>query len=144
MEMTTLVFPVLGMMTGLRTMTPIAIVCWFAYLGHLPLEGTWAGWAGKLAAVVLFTLLALGELVADKLPKTPNRTAPGPLAARLVTIADVYDALRSRRVYKPSLAHRATLQVMNDWSPGQFDPVLLQLFVSCESQFERIFREIQD
>ena len=84
MEMATLAFPVLGMMTGLRAMTPIAIVCWFAYLGHLPVEGTWAGWAGRLVTVVVFTLLAVGELIADKLPKTPNRTDPGPLAARLV------------------------------------------------------------
>jgi uncharacterized membrane protein len=33
---------------------------------------------------VLFTVLAVGELIADKLPKTPNRTAPGPLIARLL------------------------------------------------------------
>jgi HD-GYP domain-containing protein (c-di-GMP phosphodiesterase class II) len=52
--------------------------------------------------------------------------------------------LRSRRVYKPALAHRGALQVMNDWSPGQFDPVLLQVFQRCESHFERIFREVQD
>jgi uncharacterized membrane protein len=84
MEMTTLAFPILGMMTGLRSMTPIAVVCWFAYLGHLPVEGTWAGWAGRLVTVVIVTLLALGELVTDKLPKTPSRTNPGPLAARLV------------------------------------------------------------
>jgi uncharacterized membrane protein len=79
-----LAIPVLGTMTGLRTMTPITVACWFAYLGYLPVEGTWAAWAGKLAAVVIFTLMAVAELVADKLPKTPNRTAPGPLFARLV------------------------------------------------------------
>jgi uncharacterized membrane protein len=72
------------MMTGLRTMTPIAVVCWFAYLGYLPVEGTWAFWTGKLAAVIVFSLFACGEFVGDKLPQTPNRTAPGPLAARLV------------------------------------------------------------
>jgi uncharacterized membrane protein len=80
--------PVLGMMTGLRTMTPMAVLCWFAYLGpdggHLPLDGTWASWAGKLASVIVFTLLAIGEYIGDKLPKTPNRTAPGPLLARVV------------------------------------------------------------
>jgi uncharacterized membrane protein len=79
-----LAIPVLGMMTGLRTFTPITVACWFAYLGYLPVEDTWAAWTGKLTAVVVFTVLAIGELVADKLPKTPNRTAPGPLAARLV------------------------------------------------------------
>jgi uncharacterized membrane protein len=79
-----LAIPVLGIMTGLRTFTPITIACWFAYLGSLPVEGTWAAWAGKGIAVVIFTLLAVAELVVDKLPKTPNRTAPGPLLARLV------------------------------------------------------------
>ena len=50
-----------------------------------------------------------------------------PLAARIVTICDVYDALRSRRSYKPALAHAATLQLMTEASPGQFDPALLQV-----------------
>ncbi len=68
-RMNILMIPVLGMMTGLRTFTPITVACWFAYLGYLPVEGTWAGWAGKLVAVVIFTLLALAELVADKWAK---------------------------------------------------------------------------
>lgn len=79
--------PLLGMMTGLRTMTPIAVVCWFAYLGpdggYLPVGGTWAFWAGKPVTAIVFTVLALGEFVGDKLPRTPNRTAPGPLLARV-------------------------------------------------------------
>src|ERR1700688_4541894 len=79
-----LAIPVLGMMTGLRSMTPIAVVCWFAYMGHLPVEGTWAFWTGKLATAVIFTLLALGELVADKLPQMMDRTDPAPLVTRLV------------------------------------------------------------
>jgi len=33
--------PVLGIATGMRTMTPIAILCWFAYLGDLSVDGTW-------------------------------------------------------------------------------------------------------
>jgi HD-GYP domain-containing protein (c-di-GMP phosphodiesterase class II) len=59
-----------------------------------------------------------------------------PLAARVVAIADVYDALRSRRVYKPALSHGAALQVMLESSPGQFDPVLLQTFQRHEHEFE--------
>ena len=80
--------PILGLMTGLRTLTPMAVLCWFAYFGpdggHLPLGGTWAFWAGKLVTAIVFTLLALGEYVGYKLPQTPNRTAPGPLLARVV------------------------------------------------------------
>jgi uncharacterized membrane protein len=68
----------------MRSMTAMAVLCWFAYVGHLPLDGTWASWAGKLTTAIIFTVLALGEYVADKLPKTPNRTAPGPLLARVV------------------------------------------------------------
>lgn len=82
-----LAIPLLGMMTGLRTMTPMAVLCWFAYFGpdggHLPLGGTWAFWAGKLITAIVFTALAIGELIGDKLPKTPNRTSPGPLIARI-------------------------------------------------------------
>ena len=87
-----LAIPLLGVMTGLRTMTPIAVMCWFAYLGQagsqgqgdLPVAGTWAFWTAKLATVVIFTLFALGEYIGDKLPQTPNRIAPGPLGARIV------------------------------------------------------------
>lgn len=76
--------PLLGAVTGMRSMTAMAVLCWFAYLGYLPLDGTWASWAAKLATAIIFTVLALGELVVDKLPKTPNRTALGPLLARVV------------------------------------------------------------
>ena len=64
----------LGLATGMRTMTPIAVVCWAAYLGYLPVEGTWAFWAAKLVSPILFTLLALGEYAGDTLPRTPSRT----------------------------------------------------------------------
>ena len=76
--------PLLGVVTGMRSMTAMAVLCWFAYRGDLSLDGTWASWAAKLVTAIIFTVLALGELVADKLPKTPNRTAPGPLLARVI------------------------------------------------------------
>jgi uncharacterized membrane protein len=76
--------PLLGVVTGMRSMTAMAVLCWFAYRGDLSLDGTWASWAAKLVTAIIFSVLALGELVADKLPKTPNRTAPGPLLARIV------------------------------------------------------------
>ena len=67
-----------------------------------------------------------------------------PLSARLVAICDVYDALRSRRVYKPSLSHHAALGVMGDAGATQFDPVLFQAFLQCAPQFEAIFRDNPD
>ncbi len=76
--------PLLGMMTGLRTMTPIALVCWFAYRGNLSLDHTWAFWAARLVTAIVFSVLALGEYVGDKLPTTPSRIAAFPLAARIL------------------------------------------------------------
>jgi uncharacterized membrane protein len=76
--------PLLGLTTGLRSMTPMALICWYAYLGYLPVDGTWAAWTAHFWVAVALTVLAVGELIADKLPKTPNRTSPGPLLWRLI------------------------------------------------------------
>lgn len=67
-----------------------------------------------------------------------------PLAARLVAIGDVYDALRSRRIYKPGLTHPTTVMTMIEGSNGQFDPALLEVFSHCADQFDRIHRELDD
>jgi uncharacterized membrane protein len=75
--------PLLGGLTGLRAMTPMAVLCWFAYLGDLGLHRhSWAFWTTKLVTAIVFTVLAAGELVGDKLPQTPNRTDLFPLLAR--------------------------------------------------------------
>jgi uncharacterized membrane protein len=76
--------PLLGVVTGLRTLTPMAVLCWFAYRGDLPVDDTWAFWTGKLASVIIFSVLAAGELVVDKLPRTGNRTALAGLIPRLL------------------------------------------------------------
>jgi uncharacterized membrane protein len=76
--------PLLGTAAGLRTMTPMAVLCWFTYAGHLPLDNGWDAWVGKLPVAVIFTVLAVGELIADKFPWIPNRTAPGPMVTRLL------------------------------------------------------------
>jgi response regulator RpfG family c-di-GMP phosphodiesterase len=65
-----------------------------------------------------------------------------PLAARLVAIADVYDALRSRRVYKPAMSHSVVVQMMVEASVGQFDPALLRLFAQSADRFEKIFQDV--
>ncbi len=67
-----------------------------------------------------------------------------PLSSRLLAIADVYDALRSRRVYKPGLTHNTTVLTMTENSPGHFDPALLEVFQKMAGQFDRIFREFDD
>jgi uncharacterized membrane protein len=73
----------IGFFGGLRSLTAPAATAWAAHLGWLKLEGPLA-LVGSLAGVVIFTVLALIELAADKLPQTPSRTAPPGLIARIV------------------------------------------------------------
>ena len=73
----------IGVFGGLRALTPPAVTAWAARAGWLRLSSPLT-WLGSLPAVILFTLLALAELVSDKLPKTPSRTAPPGLIARIV------------------------------------------------------------
>ncbi len=75
----------LGFLAGLRSMTPLAAVAWGARLGWLHLDGTPLAFLGSAAAAYLLTALMLAELVADKLPRTPSRTRPGPFIGRIVT-----------------------------------------------------------
>lgn len=74
----------IGVVAGLRSFTAPAVVAWAAYLRWINLTGRWDAWVGVLITVIIFTLLAAGELVLDKLPKTPSRTAPPSFVARLV------------------------------------------------------------
>ena len=65
--------PLLGAVTGLRTFTPLAVLCWFAYTGALQLQYGWDLWTTKLPAAIIFTIIAICELVADKQPWMPDR-----------------------------------------------------------------------
>jgi response regulator RpfG family c-di-GMP phosphodiesterase len=67
-----------------------------------------------------------------------------PLAARIVTVADVYDALRSKLVYKPGLNHAAARRLILDPAANQFDPGLLVAFRQVEANFEKIFEQTED
>ena len=75
----------IGVVAGLRSLLAPAAVAWAAHLGWLHLQGTPLGFMGSKIALIIFSLLAIGELIADKLPKTPKRTAVAPLLARMVT-----------------------------------------------------------
>src|SRR5262245_57906436 len=72
---------VIGVLTGLRSLTPPAVVAWAAHLHWIKLQRPLT-MIGSYPVVVLFTLLAAFELVADKMPWIPNRTAPMGLVAR--------------------------------------------------------------
>jgi uncharacterized membrane protein len=73
----------IGLLTGLRCLTPAAAIAWGTYLGWLHLPRSLA-WMGTLTAVVIFSFLALFELVNDKRPTAPARTAPPSRVARVV------------------------------------------------------------
>jgi len=75
----------IGIVAGLRSLTAPAVVAWGAHVGWLNQHGSPFAFMGSTAAVAVFSLLAIGELVADKLPMTPKRTAPAPLMARIIT-----------------------------------------------------------
>jgi uncharacterized membrane protein len=74
----------IGIIAGLRSMTAPAVVAWAAHLKWLDLRHTWAAFMASTVTLSILTALALAELVADKLPKTPSRRSPGPFAARIV------------------------------------------------------------
>jgi uncharacterized membrane protein len=75
----------IGAVAGLRSLTAPAAVSWAARLGWLPLGDTPLAFLGFAAAPYILTVLAVGELVNDKLPRTPSRKAPAPFFARVVT-----------------------------------------------------------
>jgi uncharacterized membrane protein len=73
----------IGVFGGLRCMTAPAVTAWVVYLGWIKLDWPLA-YIGTLTSVLIFTLLAVGELIVDKLPNTPSRTEPMGLIARIV------------------------------------------------------------
>lgn len=58
-----------------------------------------------------------------------------PLPARLMAIVDVYDALVSERPYKKSFTHEEAVNIIKNGKDTQFDPVLVDLFLSVENKF---------
>src|SRR3984893_14060358 len=74
----------IGVVTGLRSLTTPAAISWAARLGWLHLENTPLAFLGFAATPYILSVLAIGELINDKLPKTPSRKTPVPFAARVV------------------------------------------------------------
>ena len=62
-----------------------------------------------------------------------------PLAARIVAVADVYDALSCRRVYKEALTHEQCVDIIAKASGTHFDPRIVEAFVQIEDRFRQIF-----
>ncbi len=67
-----------------------------------------------------------------------------PLPARIMAIADVYDALISRRVYKQALPHATAVRMIRNGRGSQFDPLLVDLFVELNEEFAGIAERFAD
>lgn len=64
-----------------------------------------------------------------------------PLEAQIVSIADVYDALVSTRVYKPPFTHEQTVKMIRDGQCGAFNPVLLEYFDGIEQNIKILYQQ---
>ena len=74
----------IGCICGLRSMTAPAVVAWGAHLGWLHLQDSHLAFFANKISLVVFSLFAIGELIADKLPFIPPRTQAGPLGVRIL------------------------------------------------------------
>ena len=77
----------IGIASGLRALIGLAAVSWAAHLGILPLNHTSLAFLGYALTPYILTLMAIGELVNDKLPKTPSRLIPPQFIIRIAMSA---------------------------------------------------------
>jgi len=75
----------IGFVAGLRSLTAPAVVAWAAYMGWIDLHHSPLAFMGSKWTVIIFTVLAVTELIGDQLPSTPARTGAMGLSARIVT-----------------------------------------------------------
>lgn len=73
----------IGVFAGLRALTPAAATSWSASFGWLNLQDTWLAFLGFAYTPYILSILAIGELITDKLPTTPSRKMPMAFGARI-------------------------------------------------------------
>jgi putative two-component system response regulator len=67
-----------------------------------------------------------------------------PLSARLMALADVYDALISKRIYKPAMPHAKAVEVIREGRGSHFDPEVLDAFLELAGEFDAIAVRFSD
>jgi len=67
-----------------------------------------------------------------------------PLSGRIVAVADVYDALTSKRVYKPAFSHETARSIVLEGSGNHFDPRVVQAFLRREQEFITVGKQFRD
>ena len=65
-----------------------------------------------------------------------------PLEARIMAVADVYDALVSKRVYKEAMSFEKAARIMCEGMGTQFDPNMRLVFLSCRQELERYYSSL--
>lgn len=66
-----------------------------------------------------------------------------PLAARIMALSDVYDALRSKRVYKDAFSHKKSVEIIREGKGIHFDPVLVDIFLQHNEEFRTLYESIK-
>lgn len=67
-----------------------------------------------------------------------------PISARLMAVADVYDALISKRVYKPAFSHQEAIDIMRKGRGSHFDPDILDVFMRISDEFNEIAQRFKE
>lgn len=67
-----------------------------------------------------------------------------PLSARLMAVADVYDALISKRVYKPAFSHEKAISIITEGRGSHFEPTMVDCFLTIADEFDEIAKRFQD
>ena len=75
----------IGVVAGLRAFTAPAVLAWAALLHWINLDGTWASWMGHWITVAVLTVIAVAELVSDKMPTLPSRKSAPQFLVRLAS-----------------------------------------------------------
>lgn len=92
----------IGVVAGLRALMAPAVVAWAGALGWINLSATWAEWVAHPITVAVLTILAVGELVTDQLPRTPSRKTAMQFGSRLATGAFAGAVLATGAVLNPT------------------------------------------
>jgi uncharacterized membrane protein len=99
-------------------MIGLAVVSWAAHFGILPLGHTWLAFLGYALTPYILTLLAIGELVNDKLPKTPSRLIPPQFITRIVTSAGTFGGAKARSFLARNIGCDLPAALLEDIAAG--------------------------
>ncbi|HQJ95245.1 MAG TPA: HD domain-containing phosphohydrolase, partial [Syntrophorhabdaceae bacterium] len=66
-----------------------------------------------------------------------------PISARLMAVADVYDALITRRIYKPAFAHEESVDIIKNGYAAHFDPDIVDAFIEIEKELYEVAQKFK-